>query len=220
MKTERLFDSYPYSDKFTAKIVYIGDSLGEDYLILDKTLFYPDSGGQVGDSGFINNVIVNYVGLDDDNNSFSDIRHYMDVSCFQVGQSVFGCIDTTKRLSIMRLHSARHIVESILSQWESYISTGSSLVSDKKECTDYLMREDISSGSLRVLELQANNFIHQRIPISAQTEKGVRYWVCGTAKAKCCGTHVGNTAEIGTIKLSIKNKGKGINRIELRLLDE
>lgn len=91
---------------------------------------------------------------------------------------------------------------------------------DKKECTDYLMREDISSGSLRVLELQANNFIHQRIPISAQTEKGVRYWVCGTAKAKCCGTHVGNTAEIGTIKLSIKNKGKGINRIELRLLDE
>lgn len=91
---------------------------------------------------------------------------------------------------------------------------------DKKECTDYLMREDISSGSLRVLELQANNFIHQRIPISTQTEKGVRYWVCGTAKMKCCGTHVGNTAEIGTIKLSIKNKGKGINRIELRLLDE
>lgn len=220
MKTERLFDSYPYSDKFTAKIVYIGDSLGEDYLILDKTLFYPDSGGQVGDSGFINNVIVNYVGLDDDNNSFSDIRHYMDVSYFQVGQSVFGCIDTTKRLSIMRLHSARHIVESILSQWESYISTGSSLVSDKKECTDYLMQEDILSESLRALELQANNFIHQRIPISAQTEKGVRYWVCGTAKTKCCGTHVGNTAEIGAIKLSIKNKGKGINRIELRLLDE
>ncbi|TBL72345.1 alanyl-tRNA editing protein [Obesumbacterium proteus] len=220
MKTKRLFESYPYSDKFTAKIVYIGDDLGEDYIILDKTLFYPNLGGQVSDSGSINNVIVNHVGLDDDNNSFSDIRHYMDVSYFQVGQSVLGCIDTTKRLSIMRLHSARHIVESILSQWKSYIFTGSSLVSDKKASTDYLMWEDISSESLRVIELQANNFIHQSIPISAQTEKSVRYWVCGTAKTKCCGTHVGNTAEISTIKLSIKNKGKGINRIEIRLLDE
>lgn len=215
MTTERLFDSDPYADKFTAAITYIG----EDYLILDKTLFYPESGNQAGDTGYINNVTVKNTQLDDKDNIYSNIRHYMDVSSFQVGQSVSGCIDSEKRQLTMRLHSAGHIVEYVLSQWPSYLSSEGSFVSHEKDRTDYLLRENITAESIKDLEGQVNDFISRELPIIFQTEGNIRYWICDTITMKCCGTHVSNTREIGPFRLTRKNKGKGLNRVETYLLN-
>ncbi|MBI6548663.1 hypothetical protein [Xenorhabdus lircayensis] len=89
----------------------------------------------------------------------------------------------------------------------------------EKDRTDYKMSESITPESLASLETQINNFIFQENEITFTKEDGLRYWHCCNIKMLCCGTHVSNTKEIGKIKLSRKNKGKGINRIETILID-
>ncbi|HDS5592980.1 TPA: hypothetical protein QHU17_004427 [Enterobacter hormaechei subsp. xiangfangensis] len=44
----------------------------------------------------------------------------------------------------------------------------------------------------------------------------LRIWCCGDIEMPCCGTHVLNVSEVGEIKLIRKNKGKGLNRIDIR----
>jgi alanyl-tRNA synthetase len=188
--TERLFYSQPYSDKFSAKITFVGD----DYLILDQTLFYPLSGNQDYDLGYIDNV---------DN--------------FQVGQEIEGIINPERRLNIMKLHAASHIVEHFITQKSGFISVEGSFVSAEKGRTDYKFETSFTPEDVSNLEEKVNTFILSGKEISFEILDGMRYWQCDGISMLCCGTHVLNTNEIGAVKLSRKNKGKGINRIEIKL---
>ncbi|AYN30382.1 alanyl-tRNA editing protein [Buttiauxella sp. 3AFRM03] len=216
--TIRLFDEHPYESMFTAKVSKIGD----DYIILDQTLFYPTSGNQECDSGSINNKPVNDVAMDCDHESpFSLetlIKHFIDVEGFQVGQQVECVVDFDRRLKTMRLHAASHLVEYFISQLNTFISVEGSFVSHEKDRTDYQLSEKLDQEALQELEKRVNDFVAEEHTITFGVSKGMRIWACKDITMFCCGTHVSNTREIGAIKLSRKNKGKGINRIEIHLL--
>jgi len=221
ISTIRLFDDAPYQEKFRANVIFVSD----DYIVLDKTLFYPTSGNQDCDLGTINYVSVSSVSLklqEQDRNSYVSlnhpIKHYLDTSVFYVGQNVEGVINMNRRISIMKLHSASHIVEYFISKLDGFKSVEGSFVSMEKDRTDYKFDIGLTKDIVKKIESDVNDLILQNNDITMSTSAELRYWHCDNIKMLCCGTHVHNTNEIGKITLSRKNKGKGINRVEIKLV--
>ncbi|BDH46068.1 serine-tRNA(Ala) deacylase AlaX [Salmonella enterica subsp. enterica serovar Choleraesuis] len=218
--TQRLFDQRPYDDKFTAVVTEIAD----DYIILDRTLFYPLSGNQEFDAGTLNGQTVTAVYVDESEDGRlaldAPIKHYVEnPGAFNIGQPVEGIIDRERRLRTMRLHTASHLVEQFITALPGYLSTEGSFVNQEKDRTDYRMSANIDADGLAVLESQINDYIAAGHPVTFSVENGVRTWQCHGVEMPCCGTHVANISEIGRVQLSRKNKGKGVNRIETRLVD-
>lgn len=218
--TKRLFDENPYAETFKSKVV----SIGNDYIVLDKTLFYPESGNQDCDKGYINGIAVTSVLYEDnDSNGYisfdSVIRHYIDVSTFELNQEVTGVIDLNARLLTMRLHSASHLVEYIISSLPGFQNVEGSFVNHKKDRTDFRFTIVPTSTDLQVIESQVNMLIDSCKTIETTVSDGIKRWVCGEVKMICCGTHVKNTKEIGHVSLKRKNKGRGIIRVETSLID-
>lgn len=215
--TTRLFDELPYERTFSAIVTLVG----EDYIILDKTLFYPLSGNQDFDIGIINGKPVISVSLDCNGvKPFSlqgSIKHFMDTRNFHVGQVVECEIDFDRRLRTMRLHTASHLVEYFMAQLDTFISVEGSFVSSEKDRTDYFLSKNLDSDTLIKLEGRVNDFIAVGHAVVFEFLNEKRFWICNGIKQPCCGTHVSNSLEVGIIKLSRKNKGKGLNRIEIHL---
>jgi Ser-tRNA(Ala) deacylase AlaX len=94
-----LFWENQYQVEFDATITkIIGNSV-----VLDTTGFYPQGGGQVGDTGYLNGIRV----VDTQPGEETDIAHILEIKpFFSVGALVHGKIDWERRYKIMRLHSA------------------------------------------------------------------------------------------------------------------
>ncbi|MVT13692.1 MAG: alanyl-tRNA editing protein [Euryarchaeota archaeon] len=209
MSTIKLYWTDPYMKVFMAKVV----GIEENYLILDQSAFYPQGGGQVGDTGKINEIrVLNTIKKDD------TIYHEMeDISPFSVGMEVKGEINWERRYMIMRHHSASHIVEYFIIKnfpWVRPYSSG--LVDEKKDRQDYLTEIPFKEEDLKIVEDQVNSFILEDHEIKTWTdENGIRHWVCEFIEMKCSGTHVKRTGEIGRIKIAKgKKPGRGRERIE------
>ncbi|PHM65132.1 alanyl tRNA synthetase-related protein [Xenorhabdus stockiae] len=218
LSTKRLFDEIPYEKHFEATVIYVGD----DHIVLDQTLFYPLSGNQDFDIGSIGEYPVTAVHVDNTDEGKLDfsapIRHYVTTDNFSIGQKIEGQIDSTRRLNTMRLHTASHIVEFFMRKMPTFLSIEGSFVNNEKDRADYFLSQNIDPQSLSALEQEVNRFISQGHEIIFKYQDGIRLWCCNEIEMPCCGTHVSNTKEIGTVKLSRKNKGKGLNRIEIKLV--
>lgn len=219
--TIRLFDDAPNESSFKAKVI----SIGEDYLVLDRTLFYPLSGNQIYDTGSINDIDVTHVSCEENNSNKyvslqSEIRHYMDISGFMINQQVEGVINIKNRCLTMRLHSASHLVEHFITNLTGFVSTEGSFVNYEKDRTDYKFTTSLTSEDLKKVEKEVNEFIASDEKIITNISNGIKHWHCGDIKMFCCGTHVENTKRIGEVKLKRMNKGKGIYRVETYLMDE
>src|SRR5262249_2366367 len=105
MKTERLYYNDPYLLEFHANIVEtktLGNRLG---IVLDKTAFYPTSGGQLYDRGTLNDVpLVDCI----EEEESGHIIHVVESEL--VGQAVHGRIDRDRRLDHMQQHSGQHVL--------------------------------------------------------------------------------------------------------------
>ena len=111
--TEKLFLDNSYLKEFEAKVVNVNDK----YIILDKTLFYPKSGGQVNDTGTLTRLkdnkefqVVFAVKVND------DINHEVSEAGLQVNDMVRGKINWDRRYKLMRIHTAVHILCSVASK--------------------------------------------------------------------------------------------------------
>lgn len=104
--TIRLFDNHPYDCVFQATITLVGD----EFVVLDQTLFYPLSGNQQCDKGSLNGIEVSAVQVevqDDHSLDFNaSIKHFVDTTSFTLGQQINGAIDALSRRRTMRLHTA------------------------------------------------------------------------------------------------------------------
>jgi Ser-tRNA(Ala) deacylase AlaX len=99
--TEKLYWRDAYAKEFTAQV----SSKTIQALILDRTAFFPEGGGQAADTGSLNGVRVIDVRRQDE-----DIMHYVEtMSNLDIGDEVIGKIDWDRRYRIMRLHTAAHI---------------------------------------------------------------------------------------------------------------
>ncbi len=208
--TVKLYDDDQYLKEFTAYVLAIKDNI----VVLDQTAFYAASGGQVGDTGKLNNENVIDTVISD-----NEIIHIMEnPPRFKLSDKVYGKIDWDRRYRIMKLHSASHIMEYFLWKRFGFMKRTGSKVDEKKDRADYMSEERLDQKKLMQVEEDTNQFLAagHSIIISVNDE-GIRNWKCGPVEMHCAGTHVKNTREIGVIKLKRRNPGRDEERVETSL---
>lgn len=217
-----LFDG----EKFTSSL------LGDGYLVLEETPFYAEAGGQVSDSGLIDDAKV----LDLFKGPHGQVFHHVDVQKeWIVGQNVKASIDVTKRNNIRKNHSATHLLQKALQQvLTSDVHQMGSYVDDKRLRFDFRYEYKISRKE--IMEVEA--LVQEKIDAASQTNTlvmsidealktgamalfsdkygdKVRVVTMGDSKELCGGTHVFNTADIKRFAIvSLDSKGSNVYRVE------
>ncbi|MBK1964648.1 alanine--tRNA ligase [Campylobacter novaezeelandiae] len=201
------------------------------WIMLEKTPFYPTSGGQSGDSGKINQSKVLAT------QKFFDLNLSKVKACekFETNQIIEAKIDLEKRMQTARHHSATHLLHHALKKiLGDQVNQAGSLVEYNRLRFDFSYSKALSKKELKEIEKCVNEMIisANKTKIDFMTleeakksgaialfsekyQNEVRVLTLGESKELCGGTHVENTAEIGSFYI-IKESGvsSGIRRIE------
>ncbi len=231
MTSIEIFRSDSYLSSIEATVV----AVLEEGLILDKTVFYPEGGGQPGDTGRIANNIFE-ADVTNTIKSTDGILHLVDnkLGPISEGDNVVIDIDWERRYALMRMHTALHILCSVVDGAVTGGSVGTQKSRldfdipgerpDKESLTQQLMEivdrnYPVMSSWISDQELQRNPGLIRTMSVKPPTGTGqVRMIRIGDDIdfQPCGGTHVKSTGEIGKIKISkIENKGKQNRRINL-----
>lgn len=192
------------------------------YAILDQTCFYPEGGGQPGDTGTIGAARVLDVQMAGD-----EIRHYTDVllekKSYQAG------LDWERRFDHMQQHAGQHVLSAIFDD-QFGLKTSSFHLGSERVSID-LDAPEIASEVLTAVEQAANKVIRRHLPITVQWVDDAQAQTLRLRKPPavsgeirlvkiegidlnaCGGTHPKNTADIGQIKIISTEKSKGGTRV-------
>ena len=225
-------------------------SEGSAEIVLDKTPFYGEGGGQVGDSGSIIADGFEATVCDTKKTDGIYIHHCEIVSgAVSVGDTVTAAVDATRRGMIRRNHSGVHLLQAALRQvLGSHVEQAGSYVDENRLRFDFNHFAAVSHDELRAVETAVNAAILAALPVvtketdieTAKAEgamalfgekygKTVRMVKMGDFSTELCGgTHAKNTAELGLFRIiSESGVAAGVRRIEavtgsgvLALLDE
>jgi alanyl-tRNA synthetase len=209
-------------------------------LIFNLTPFYPEGGGQVGDTGFIEDN-QGMVQIKDTKKENGVIVHYVDELPKNLNSSFHGQVDLERRTKISKNHSATHLLHHALREvLGNHVEQKGSLVTENYLRFDFSHFSKLNPKELDLIEQQvnkqireANSLIEERnIPIEIAKQKGaimlfgekygdsVRVIQFGNSIELCGGIHVSNSANIGNFKISSESSiSSGIRRIEA-LCDE
>ncbi len=205
------------------------------FMLLDKTPFYVEAGGQKNDTGFITteNGTFEVEDIQKENNEIWHIGKCIK-GFISIGKGS-ATINSEKRKGLKQHHSATHILLAILRQkfGDSVLQKGSSVKEDSLRF-DFSMQNLIDKKTLDEIESQVNKAIQSKLAVTTTlmsyedalktgallTEKNypqkVRVLQIGDISTElCCGTHVKNTSEIGQFFIkSHKSVAAGVKRIE------
>jgi len=227
-----LYIENSYLKQFNGSII----KANENKIILNKTIFFAKSGGQPGDIGtlHINGKNINII--DTIKDSENNIIHILENdSELKVGDEVKGEIDWGKRYKHMRMHSALHILCSVI----PYGVTGGQIGYDKSrldfDLKDNQINKDEIQKNINILMEKEHRIDYQWITLEELDRQPelvrtmsvkppritgkIRLVKIGDIDLQPCGgTHVKNTNEIGNIIIQkIENKGKKNRRISIIL---
>lgn len=207
-------------------------------VILDKTTFYGEGGGQVGDTGVLYNDNAKILVLDTKKTADEIFYHIVEVEDgeVEVGDTVFVQVDKNRRKNIIKNHSATHLLNKALKMvLGNHINQAGSLVDDKKLRFDFTHFEAISKEDLEKIEAIVNesimdaydvNITHTTLKDSQEMgaiglfedkyKDVVRVISMGDFSVELCGgTHVKNTSEVQMFKIvSESGIAAGVRRIE------
>ena len=201
------------------------------WVMLENTPFYATSGGQSADSGFIAKREV----LDTQKFFNLNLSFIKAGEELKVNDIVHARIDTEKREQIARHHSATHLLHHALREiLGSHVSQAGSLVESNKLRFDFTHHKALNKEELESIEKRVNKMIInsseailENMPLEEAKKSGaialfnekyqgnVRVLTLGESKELCGGTHVKNTAQIGSFYI-VKESGvsAGVRRIE------
>ncbi len=230
METERLYRKNAYLTSMEAKIVVAECNR----ILLDKTVFYPQGGGQPGDSGRLilkDGTRLNVTGTYSDHGNYGLIWHEITRGETEKmdGLPVTGFLDWDRRYKLMKMHSCLHVLSAIVAA----PITGCSIGEDKGRLDfnlpdPILTRESITNGLNDILiqnksvesfdvnehgmgKYNGNKF---RNEISDNKKILRMVKIDGLDIQPCAGTHVKNTMEIPRIKcVKIEKKSKTNRRV-------
>ncbi len=193
---------------------------GDGFVVLDRTCFFPQGGGQAGDKGTISGVRVMNTLIEGD-----EIHHLVEsIDGLAQGQAVHGIIDWDRRYRIMRLHSASHLVYYAMQEvfGAGCKPASSGMLDETKDRSDYLFDSPLNKGKLMEVESRVNRLVSEGLPVTHSPESGsgdrLIWRTDSFPPMECGGTHVRNTSEIGRVFLRRGSKpGRGKERIELTL---
>ena len=210
----------------------------EGIVVLDRTPFYAEMGGQVGDHGTITLGEAVFTVHDVQKNKGGKYMHYGKLTggVLKVGDTVTAAIDVERRQAIRRAHSATHLLDAALKKvLGDHVHQAGSLVEPDRIRFDFTHFEGITAEELAQVDKLVNDailngypVITEVLPIEEAKKKGavamfgekygdvVRVVEMGDFSMEFCGgTHLDNTAKVGTFR--IKSEGSvasGVRRIE------
>lgn len=228
--TEILYYDEPYVFEFEANVIAV---LKENLVVLDRTAFYPTSGGQMHDTGTIDNIKVMDVF------KVGKVIVHRVFGSMQPGKKVRCVVDKDRRTKLMRHHDAVHIVNGATKKvLGNHINQAGAEKDVDKARLDITHYELLTEKEISDIEKVANEMVQKGVPIEkeqmprgdAEKKYGFRIYQGGYVPSKdirvvdvkgfdveaCGGTHGHNTADIGTIKITKTKKiADGLVRIEL-----
>lgn len=208
--TIRLFDQDPQLRTFTATVLACEEKDGQYLVTLDRTAFFPEGGGQGADHGTLGGANV----LDAHEHG-GVIAHLTDAP-LAVGETVTGCVDSLRRLTMSQQHSGEHMFSGLVCRLFGYDNVGFHIGSDAvtMDFNGPLTEEDV----LRVERL-VNEAIWEDKPIKAYVPpkdelEAMHYRskkaltgdvrivsIDGVDTCACCGTHLMTTGGVGQVKV-------------------
>lgn len=216
------------------------DMLGageEGIIVLDKTSFYAESGGQVGDSGVISSDNGVFIVADTAKNADKIYLHSgkVDRGVICVGDTVKSSINAARRNMIKRNHTAAHLLQAALRQvLGNHVEQAGQLVNEREVRFDFTHFNPLSEDEILKVECLVNEFILKaeaveslEMPIEEAKKMGammlfgekygdvVRVVKAGDFSTEFCGgTHVSNSGQIGLFKITGESSvAAGVRRI-------
>lgn len=217
--TERLYYTDAYLSEFSARVVGRSDEGTRVYL--DRTAFYPTSGGQPHDTGII--AASNVVDVVDEGDR---IAHVLDAPL--TSDEVRGKVYWTRRFDNMQQHTGQHLVSAVFEEMFG-AKTVSVHFGDETSTLD-LEADAMSPRSLEKAEQRANQIVAENRPVAVSFEdaaaaQGLRkavdregtlriITIADLDRSACGGTHVRATGEIGAVLLRRTEKIRKTIRVE------
>jgi misacylated tRNA(Ala) deacylase len=237
MITELLFRDDAYLKAARARVVAV-DERGVE---LDRTIFYPQGGGQLGDTGVIVRDNGERLAVTDTRkgDGFDSVLHVVqpDTARLEIGEAVSLEIDWTRRHALMRLHTALHVMSCVVVA----PVTGGNIAPDKARLdfdidmsqldagriereTNALIARGVATETVWITDAEMDARPELVKTMSVQPPRGagrVRLLsIPGIDLQPCGGTHVANIAEIGGIRvIRIRSEGRRNRRVEIALAD-
>lgn len=238
--TELLYLEDMYLKEFEAKVA---SAIDGKQITLDRTVFYPRSGGVACDTGGLirksdgNEFKVMFVGK-----SNGEVFHEVDLEGLKEGDEVIGRIDWERRYRLMRHHTAAHVLSGTFWKEGSVKISGNEIDVDGGRM-DFTL-EDFDREKIEGYVEKANDIVFQDLPVEIHyisreelemdpdltklmmglpenIDKVRIVDIKGFDKQPDGGCHVSRTSEIGTIRLTkMKNKGKNNRRMYFVLEDD
>ena len=228
--TERLYYTDPYIREFDARVIRIDELDGRRSVVLDRSAFYPSSGGQPFDVGRLDDLTVSEVVEDDD----GSLRHVLSSAGGSpaspaVGASVRGVIDWDRRFDHMQQHTGQHVLSAafdtlLKARTESFhLGTTSSTID---------LGREVTPAEIAKAEADANRIVWEDRPVAIRFADAAEAAAMPLRKesgregqlrlidvegydlSACGGTHVARTGAIGVIAVASWEKFRGGTRIE------
>ncbi len=231
--TRKLYYEDPYISKFKAKVLGVIDG---KYVVLDKTAFYPEGGGQPADTGYLEadgeRYEVRWVGK-----VGGVVVHLVEGANFKPGDKVVGVVDFERRKNLMRHHTATHIIlgaaRRVLGHhvWQAGAQKGV-----EQSRLDITHHKKITDEEIREIERLANEVVLDNREVgcyfmdrnAAEKKYGFILYQGGVVPEPilrvveikgwdveaCGGTHVKSTGEVGLIKIvKVERIQDGVSRL-------
>ena len=221
--TEKLYYLDSHLFEFEATVLAAREEKRGWEIVLDRTAFFPEGGGQPADTGMIGPARVLDV-----HEREGEIRHLCDR---ELAPGTYACaVDREKRLRRMQNHSGEHVFSGLTHQKYGAENVGFHMASD---CMTIDFDRELSFEQLSEIEYEANLAVRANIPVrtfypSPEELKALEYRskkelagavriveIAGIDRCACCAPHVRATGEIGAIKLLTAERHRGGVRLSL-----
>ena len=224
MYTEKLYYKDSHCFEFTALVLDCRETAKGPALILDRTAFFPEGGGQLADTGSLGAVKVLDV-----HEKEGEILHYCD-GPLMPGERVEGRLDAEQRLVRMQNHSGEHVVSGLAHKLFGCENVGFHMGEDFVTID---FDRELSREQLMEIETLANRAVREDLPVSCtfpepEVLKSLEYRskleltenvriveIPGVDRCACCAPHVERTGEIGLIKVLDWERHRGGLRLSL-----
>ena len=224
MTTEKLYYTDPFLKTFTARVLSCEPAKTGWRVVLDRTAFYPEGGGQGADHGTLDGIPVTDVHEQD------GVIFHICEQAVETGKTVEGALDWDRRFDHMQQHSGEHILSGILCDRFHCDNVGFHMGADTVTI-DY--NADLSWEDVMEAERQANTVVtaDRAVEITYPSPEKLSSMDYRSKKelsgqvrivtfpeadcCACCGTHVIRSGQVGLVKILSCQKFRGGTRLEI-----